>query len=107
MMDDFDRYDVTAEDLASIPFLRTFPVERFAEILASGRAAVGPTRYHTREEATRVAHTVINSLKYYRKTHPDLFDREFGSRVWPSAEDGRYRWAVLPEPARRRTVRRG
>jgi len=95
-MSDIDRDDVIEWPLDLIPLLRVFPIESYARILATGRAAATKKRYDTREEARREAVLVSKSIRYYQRVHPELAPEEHSVRVWDSAEDGRYRWAILP-----------
>ena len=94
------RDDVEAADPSIVPVLRSFPIELYADILRTGRAAASKKRYPTRVDATRDASTVCKILRYYSNYHPDIAPIDFGYRVWESAEDGRYRWAILPEAQR-------
>ena len=84
-------------DPSMIPHTRMFPIESYSDILSRGMAAASQKRYSTRADATKDAKGVAQLLGYYRKWHPEIAPQEFGYRVWPSREDGRFRWAILPE----------
>lgn len=91
------RDDVDAVDLHLVPGWRSFPIESYTAILATGRAAASKKRYTSRAEATREATAVATLIRYYMAAHPSIAPDDFGYRVWESAEDGLYRWAILPQ----------
>ncbi len=93
-----ERDDIEALPVELVPVWHTFPIESYAAILKTGRAAATSKRYDTREDAARDAHAVAKAIDYYRTWHPELAPTTFGVRVWSSAEDGRFRWAIMPEP---------
>lgn len=108
------RDEIESVGLDLVPNWRSFPIESYAAILRSGRAAATKKRYPDRDSAKRDASNVVELLRYYRRWHPELAPQEFGHRVWASAEDGQYRWAILPtareqrlrQPARPRALGR-
>lgn len=105
-MSDFDFRDYVEElDPSLVPALRRFPVAKYNDILRAGKAAASTARYDDQEAASRDASNVVDMLKYYREFHPEMVPAEFGRRVWQSKEDGRWRWAIMPERQREWTHR--
>lgn len=102
-----DRDFIEAMDPSLVPVWHRFPIESYARILRSGSAAASSKRYDRREDADRDLAAVMKMLRYYADHYPDLGPSEFGQRRWQSAEDGRWRWAVMPEPVRPRVAQRG
>lgn len=100
------RDDLEAIDPLLVPVSRSFPIERYAEILRSGLAAITKRRYDTVQEAEADLHVVTTMLRYYRRWHPERAPAEFGARRWQSREDGKWRWAILPERLHRPSPKR-
>lgn len=100
----------TAEDLSTIPPGSDYMlplIEKYHAILLDGRAAVHPKRFATRREATSAGTRLVQSMRYYQKNHPELGIAPHRTRVWPSREDGGYRFAMVPRTRGSVDIQRG